>query len=63
MRQGAVSKEAIIDAGVDDFMHWMGTRRRKIRALRTSRAARAMKSSARYAGSSRVTRPSARSSI
>jgi glutamyl-tRNA reductase len=37
VRQGAVGKaEAIIDAGVDDFMHWMGTRAAvpTIRALR-----------------------------
>src|ERR1700675_127109 len=36
-RQGAVGKaEAIIDAGVDDFMHWLGTRAAvpTIRALR-----------------------------
>ncbi|HTS52683.1 MAG TPA: glutamyl-tRNA reductase [Burkholderiales bacterium] len=37
LRQGAVGKaEAIIDAGVDDFMHWLGTRAAvpTIRALR-----------------------------
>ena len=37
LRHGAVSKaEAIIDAGVDDFMHWLGTRAAvpTIRALR-----------------------------
>jgi glutamyl-tRNA reductase len=37
LRQGAVSKaEAIIDAGVTDFMHWLGTREAvpTIRALR-----------------------------
>jgi glutamyl-tRNA reductase len=37
LRQGAVSKaEAIIDAGVHDFMHWLGAREAvpTIRALR-----------------------------
>ncbi len=63
MRQGAVSKaEAIIDAGVDDLMHGLGTRAAvpTIRALRNQAELRvAMKSSARYVGSNRVNPPSA----